>query len=310
MTPRAARALGRAHAGRSRRGTLPNAWRAGPAAQELPRERYEVIVVGSGAEREVEELVAAAAHLRRPVASVPGPPRSSSSTTTARGRREGAGCSSPRRTPWPSPTASHRCSAICRPTSRVWRAPASAPTATAAENPVAKCEQRWYAEGFEEWSREGDWRKVTIRGFAIRRDAYLDAGGFEHRFGCFAETALAANAGRARLPAGLCGRRPRSSTTTRPDIGPLLRYVREYREGEIAYRATAPREYCERYFGVLPPLLDRREPHQDLVWVSPRAGALPVSAARRRRAIRRVSCELWTRASDWEQQRAHRTAAI
>jgi len=65
-------------------------------------------------------------------------------------------------------------------------------TTDGSSHPVAKCEQRWYAEGFDQWSREGDWRKVTVHGFAIRRDLYRDAGGFEHRFGCFAETALAA----------------------------------------------------------------------------------------------------------------------
>src|SRR5215471_1502379 len=39
-------------------------------------------------------------------------------------------------------------------------------------DPVAGAEDRWYRDGAAVWTREGDWRKVTIRGFAIRRDVY------------------------------------------------------------------------------------------------------------------------------------------
>ena len=60
-------------------------------------------------------------------------------------------------------------------------------------DPVALAEERWYREGFEQWSREGDWRKVTIRGTAIRRDIYQAIGGFRSEFGCFAESLLAAD---------------------------------------------------------------------------------------------------------------------
>src|SRR5204863_1746803 len=124
-------------------------------------------------------------------------------------------------------------------------------------NPVARCEQRWYADGFREWSREGDWRKVTIRGFAILRDAYLEVGGFEHRFGCFAETALAANLAESGHSLG-CAAHAAVKHDDATELAPLLRYVREYREGELAYRSNRPSEFCERYFGVLPPRVDLR----------------------------------------------------
>ena len=178
---------------------------------------------------------------------------------------------------------------------------------TGTDNPVARCEERWYGDGFREWSREGDWRKVTIRGFAIRREAYLEVGGFEHRFGCFAETALAANLAARGHPLG-CAADAAVKHYDATAISPLLRYVREYREGELAYRATRSPEFCERYFGVLPPLLDRR-------------GRLRTFARYLRARLRfrdpradederyRRFLDLWTAASDWEQQRAMSRAA-
>ena len=269
--------------------------------QELPRERYEVIVVGSGAEREIEDLV-------RPLLTehdrLLRPGSFEELELHDRGARAARGH-------WLLFTEAHT---VAEPTclsslleylgeheSRLAGACIRS-TPDGSSHPVAKCEQRWYAEGFDQWSSEGDWRKVTIRGFAIRRDAYLDAGGFQHCFGCFAETALAATlADRGHR----LGYEPQAAIkhydATR--LGQLTGYVREYREGEIAYRATHPPGYCERYFGVLPPPMDRRE----------RIGAwLRYLRARARfwrpllgddeRYSRFVG--LWAATSDREQQRA------
>src|SRR5262249_36771149 len=167
---------------------------------------------------------------------------------------------------------------------------------------VARCEQRWYADGFREWSREGDWRKVTIRGFAIRGDVYLEVGGFEHRFGCFAETALAANLAARGYRLG-CATDAAVKHYDATHLAPLLRYVREYREGELAYRATKRPEYGDCWFRVMPPALGAA--------ARARAGLRSLSA-RARFARPGLSddkryerfLELWQAASDWEQQRA------
>ena len=115
-------------------------------------------------------------------------------------------------------------------------------------HPLAALEGRAYQEGFAEWSRDGDWRKVTIRGIAVRRQVYLDVGGFEHEFGCFAEAALAAtlHARGYRLgyvPAAAV--KHYNSTNLRE----LLAYVQEYRDGEARYRAGVPAAHFEAYFG-------------------------------------------------------------
>jgi GT2 family glycosyltransferase len=175
-------------------------------------------------------------------------------------------------------------------------------TPDGSSEPIAKCEQRWYAEGFEEWSREGDWRKVTIRGFAIRRDVYLDAGGFEYRFGCFAETALAATLANRGDRLGYA---PEAAIKhyDATSLSQLTGYVREYREGEVAYRATHRNEYCDRWFGPMPPRMGRRER------LRARLRYLRAQVRFRRPSLdddERYARfkELWAATSDREQQRA------
>ena len=61
-----------------------------------------------------------------------------------------------------------------------------------ADNAYARLDQRLFDEGFREACRPGEWRKVWPHGFAIRRDAFLEAGGFEDRYEYFGEQLLAA----------------------------------------------------------------------------------------------------------------------
>ena len=49
-----------------------------------------------------------------------------------------------------------------------------------------------FEEGFRLFVREGDWRKVNVHGFALRRQVYLEVGGLPHRYAGFAEMLLAA----------------------------------------------------------------------------------------------------------------------
>jgi hypothetical protein len=269
--------------------------------QTLPRDRYEVIVVGSGGESEVEEIT-------RPLLTAGDRLLRFESSQELELHDHGA---QEARGRWLLFTEAHTVAEPnCLQALLAYLSEHELRYAGAcirslpdgSSNPISTCERRWYADGFAEWSREGDWRKVTIRGFAIRRGAYLDSGGFEHRFGCFAETAMAA---RLDERGHRLGYAPAAALKhyDATDLSELLTYVREYRQGELAYRATHPREYCERYFGVPPAPLDRRG----------RIGAWLRYLRARLRFSRpglnddeRYSRfrELWMAASDREQQRA------
>ncbi len=271
--------------------------------QRLPRERYEVLVVGSGGEREAEELIQPLLTPCDRLLRLESPNElelHDHGARSARGR-------------WVLFTEGHCVAepacleALLEYLSQNQPMHAGAcirSTGDGSSNPIARCEERWYEDGFAEWSREGDWRKVTIRGFAIRRDAYLDAGGFEHRFGCFAETAMAATLDHRGHRLGYA---PTAAVKhyNATEVAELLGYVREYREGELAYRATRPRRYCERYFGVATaPLGLAGRIAVGLAFVRARAQlARPLLGEEER--YRRFR-ELWVAASDWEQQRALR----
>jgi predicted dehydrogenase len=124
-------------------------------------------------------------------------------------------------------------------------------------NGFARLEEELYEEGFSEWSREGDWRKVILRGFALYRDVYAVEGGFECAYGRFAEWAFAARLHRAGRRLGYAsGAAVRHHYTER--WGDLAPAIRDFTRGECAYRLDYPREYCERYFGAAPEWSDRR----------------------------------------------------
>jgi hypothetical protein len=270
--------------------------------QDLPRDRYEVIVVGSGGEAEAEEEAI------RPLLGEEDRLLKHPSSTELELHDHGARAARGR---WLLFTEGHTVAEPnCLSSLLEYLAENESSYAGAcirslpdgSSDPIANCERRWYDEGFAEWSREGDWRKVTIRGFGIRREVYLDSGGFEHRFGCFAETAMAATlADRGdRL-----GYAPAAAVKhyDATEMSEFVRYIREYREGELAYRATRRPEYCERYFGAMPPALGRKERLKG--WLS-----YVRARARFRRPFlddderyRRFR-ELWMAVSDREQQRA------
>ena len=115
-------------------------------------------------------------------------------------------------------------------------------------NGWARMEERLHETYLQMFSRQDDWRKVLLRGFAIYRDTYLQEGGFEHAFNRFAEWALAAklhSRGHQLGYASAAAVRHPFTTTSRQ----LFPSVRDFARGECAYRATSPVDYCERYFG-------------------------------------------------------------
>ncbi len=269
--------------------------------QDMTRDRYEVIVVGSGAEPEAEDqvrpLLTDADRLLRLKSS-------QELELHDHGAREAHGR-------WILFTEGHTVAepdclsallAYLNDNDATYAGACIRSLSDGSSDPIAKCERRWYAEGFEEWSTEGDWRKVTIRGFAIRRDIYLEVGGFEHGFGCFAETALAATLADRGYRLGYA---PSAAVKhyDATELRQLTDYVREYREGEIAYRTTRTREYCERYFGALPAGEGSLGRLRALLRYRRARARFRESGLDDDERYRRFR-ELWAAASDREQQRA------
>ncbi|MDR3468479.1 MAG: glycosyltransferase [Xanthobacteraceae bacterium] len=58
--------------------------------------------------------------------------------------------------------------------------------------PFAKAESIKFEQYFEDWSRPRDWRKVLVRGFAVKKTAYFKSGGFEPNTAYFGDFALGA----------------------------------------------------------------------------------------------------------------------
>lgn len=54
-------------------------------------------------------------------------------------------------------------------------------------------EALYSAEGVEEWKKEGNWGKMIMRGFGVRRTAYERVGGFRLEYGRFSEWLLGAD---------------------------------------------------------------------------------------------------------------------
>lgn len=118
-------------------------------------------------------------------------------------------------------------------------------------NRLAEMESRMYEEGFREWCRDGDWRKVIIRGFGIRRSSYLQSGGFPCQYERFAEWLFAAT---LHVQGYHIGYAP-SVCVRHVNIDRLAlfdNYIGEFIEGECRYRIDNRTESCERFFGSPP----------------------------------------------------------
>jgi hypothetical protein len=113
---------------------------------------------------------------------------------------------------------------------------------------LARLEERWYCEGFAAWSREEDWRKVTIRGTAVRREAYEKVGGFKSEFGCFGEIFLAAELHASGYQLGYV---PAAAVKhyNSTKLHEVLSYIREFRVGELLCQSRYPSGLFDAYFG-------------------------------------------------------------
>jgi predicted dehydrogenase len=113
-------------------------------------------------------------------------------------------------------------------------------------NEPARLEERYFDQGFRESSREGHWCKVILRGFALRRDAYVAAGGFEGEWGRFSEFALAValhrRGHRLGYATGACVRHAYTQS-----LWALVPPGADFAEGECAYRAARGDAALEGY---------------------------------------------------------------
>jgi hypothetical protein len=118
-------------------------------------------------------------------------------------------------------------------------------------NTFGRMEQRAFDEYFRTWSAPGDWRKVMFRGFAVTRRVYRDVGGFESRYGLFADRALAATLHARGYRTGWADR----AIVVHRSVGSyreLRNSIADYVAGELDYRQTHDPGYCARYFGEPP----------------------------------------------------------
>src|SRR5581483_10807429 len=104
---------------------------------------------------------------------------------------------------------------------------------------VARVEARMYLEDAAIWTREGDWRKFTKRGFIVRRAAYEAVGRLDYQYLWFAEMAIA-----ARLHAGgfRLGFAPEATVIhdNTAELTELLDYAWEYRRQACAFEEDHP----------------------------------------------------------------------
>jgi hypothetical protein len=111
----------------------------------------------------------------------------------------------------------------------------------------AQAEGMKFEQYFEDWSRPGDWRKVLVRGFAVKKDSYFKVGGFEPNTAYFGDFALSAAFDANGLALGYI-----------PDAVVLHYYsngfadfappVETRTKEECEFRLFHDPEYCHRYF--------------------------------------------------------------
>jgi glycosyltransferase involved in cell wall biosynthesis len=114
-------------------------------------------------------------------------------------------------------------------------------------NSVARLEERLSHIDEKVWFRPDDWNKVRARGFAIRRDAYWDVGGFDWPYELFAEAVLSARLhSRGHRVGHITESGVRHINTE--TLGELLGNAWSYSWGECSYCDTHDPDFCEHYF--------------------------------------------------------------
>lgn len=114
-------------------------------------------------------------------------------------------------------------------------------------NNIGKMETRMYEKGFADWSKEDHWVKVILRGFGIKRESYLSAGGYDFKYDRFSEWLLAATLHHKGYRLGYA-----------PGVGVhhlysdsfslLAPFIKSFTDGECLYRLTGDQDIVRQYF--------------------------------------------------------------
>ena len=215
------------------RGLAARCVRGWTAGQDFPRDRYEVLVADDGS---------AGAQVRSPGGAdrLVEKPRGTRTELFDLGARAARG-------EFLVFTESH-CVAECNFLTEMDRYLAATGAAGACgrcvpvcPNTLARAVAACNAEGLRLYFRPDDWRKMNIHAAAVRRTAYLDAGGLNPRYGIFAEMVLAAELWRRGHRAGYAdraavrhlfgGSAPESVEYNRDAVGGEIRYYRDHPNG-------------------------------------------------------------------------------
>jgi hypothetical protein len=118
--------------------------------------------------------------------------------------------------------------------------------------PTAALVQQVFEKQAAEWFQPGHWRRVLIRGTALRRTAYDAAGGFEGELSAFADVVLAARFHRLGLRIGLA-EDARITHINEARLEEVLSDGRDYALGEHRFRLRAEAVEWEEYLGAAEP---------------------------------------------------------
>jgi hypothetical protein len=146
----------------------------------------------------------------------------------------------------------------------------------------AQAEQRLYERMFAaHWSRDDYWDKLRIRGSVLRRDAYFAAGGLTGDYDHFAETLLSARLHRDGFAMGFVpGAVVRHVNTT--SFRMMSHEVLRFAAGECRYRAQANEPELEPYLGMPVCWAERQLRSPQLARRAARALAVVIRQARER----------------------------
>lgn len=102
-------------------------------------------------------------------------------------------------------------------------------------NNLSRADAAAFASGFDQFRRDGDWRKVNVHGFALRREQYERAGGLPARYGLFAEMVLAARLRDDGVRLGYCSGAA-VNHHYRATLQEIVDFADDFARGELLYR--------------------------------------------------------------------------
>jgi hypothetical protein len=107
---------------------------------------------------------------------------------------------------------------------------------------------RWFGDVYDVWRQPGEWTRLNLVGFAIRRDLYRAEGGLDGRFGLFSSFVLGAKLDQrgVRIP-HLAGAQVDHVHTH--GIRAHHDHAAEHAYRECDARVIFDTDFCERYFG-------------------------------------------------------------